>query len=229
MYWYLKEFPTSLQVAFVAIGATMVGSIIFSKKLGEYVQKGDEVHLMSFVFLFFFSFLFFQVYLFNMWLAFWPCFCYFCSLVISHLVEVLLYVYLKRLVYSNLFCCIKLVYVSLQLCLEEKLRLFWVYGLCTYCWLIACNLRGGMVFLILVLSLNSMVSIKMFCCKNGNDRVYLYIVLTCFHIFLQLWCCILVESQLHNSVGKLCEECVFSLFLIQYAFFPLIYECPVTL
>lgn len=33
-----------LQVAFVAIGATMVGSISFSKKEGDYVKKGDEVH-----------------------------------------------------------------------------------------------------------------------------------------------------------------------------------------
>ncbi|XP_071935784.1 phosphatidylserine decarboxylase proenzyme 2-like isoform X2 [Coffea arabica] len=36
------------KVAFVAIGATMVGSIIFSKKLGEYVQKGDELGYFSF-------------------------------------------------------------------------------------------------------------------------------------------------------------------------------------
>lgn len=32
-----------LQVALVAIGATMVGSITFSKKEGDYVKKGDEV------------------------------------------------------------------------------------------------------------------------------------------------------------------------------------------
>ncbi|KAK6917063.1 Phosphatidylserine decarboxylase-related [Dillenia turbinata] len=31
------------QVAFVAIGATMVGSISFSKNEGDYAQKGDEV------------------------------------------------------------------------------------------------------------------------------------------------------------------------------------------
>jgi len=30
-------------VAFVAIGATMVGSITFTKKKGDYVKKGDEV------------------------------------------------------------------------------------------------------------------------------------------------------------------------------------------
>jgi phosphatidylserine decarboxylase len=30
-------------VAFVAIGATMVGSINFTKKKGDYVKKGDEV------------------------------------------------------------------------------------------------------------------------------------------------------------------------------------------
>lgn len=30
-------------MAFVAIGATMVGSITFTKKEGDYVQKGDEV------------------------------------------------------------------------------------------------------------------------------------------------------------------------------------------
>ncbi|CDO97490.1 unnamed protein product [Coffea canephora] len=36
------------KVAFVAIGATMVGSITFSKKLGEYVQKGDELGYFSF-------------------------------------------------------------------------------------------------------------------------------------------------------------------------------------
>jgi hypothetical protein len=32
-----------LQVAFVAIGATMVGSISFTKKAGDVVKKGDEV------------------------------------------------------------------------------------------------------------------------------------------------------------------------------------------
>lgn len=31
------------QVAFVAIGATMVGSITFTKKKGDHVKKGDEV------------------------------------------------------------------------------------------------------------------------------------------------------------------------------------------
>ena len=34
------------QVAFVAIGATMVGSIAFVKKEGDYVHKGDEVFLI---------------------------------------------------------------------------------------------------------------------------------------------------------------------------------------
>jgi len=32
-----------VQVAFVAIGATMVGCITFLKKEGDYVHKGDEV------------------------------------------------------------------------------------------------------------------------------------------------------------------------------------------
>lgn len=32
-----------IQVAFVAIGATMVGSITFTKKKGDHVKKGDEV------------------------------------------------------------------------------------------------------------------------------------------------------------------------------------------
>lgn len=32
-----------VQVAFVAIGATMVGSITFTKREGDYVKKGDEV------------------------------------------------------------------------------------------------------------------------------------------------------------------------------------------
>lgn len=32
-----------VQVAFVAIGATMVGSISFTKKEGDHVKKGDEV------------------------------------------------------------------------------------------------------------------------------------------------------------------------------------------
>ncbi|KAK9286607.1 hypothetical protein L1049_015007 [Liquidambar formosana] len=36
------------KVAFVAIGATMVGSITFSKKEGDYVQKGDEFGYFSF-------------------------------------------------------------------------------------------------------------------------------------------------------------------------------------
>jgi phosphatidylserine decarboxylase len=35
-----------VQVAFVAIGATMVGSITFLKKEGDYVRKGDEVLLL---------------------------------------------------------------------------------------------------------------------------------------------------------------------------------------
>ncbi|XP_059653363.1 phosphatidylserine decarboxylase proenzyme 2-like [Cornus florida] len=36
------------KVAFVAIGATMVGSITFTKKEGDYVQKGDEFGYFSF-------------------------------------------------------------------------------------------------------------------------------------------------------------------------------------
>ncbi|KAK6135369.1 hypothetical protein DH2020_030880 [Rehmannia glutinosa] len=40
-----KEFG---KVAFVAIGATMVGSITFSKKEGDYVKKGDEFGYFSF-------------------------------------------------------------------------------------------------------------------------------------------------------------------------------------
>ncbi|KAK9077116.1 hypothetical protein SSX86_005452 [Deinandra increscens subsp. villosa] len=36
------------KVAFVAIGATMVGSITFTKKAGDYVQKGDEFGYFSF-------------------------------------------------------------------------------------------------------------------------------------------------------------------------------------
>ncbi|KAK7331683.1 hypothetical protein VNO80_28420 [Phaseolus coccineus] len=36
------------KVAFVAIGATMVGSITFTKKKGEYVKKGDEFGYFSF-------------------------------------------------------------------------------------------------------------------------------------------------------------------------------------
>ncbi|KAF6170506.1 hypothetical protein GIB67_031914 [Kingdonia uniflora] len=36
------------KVAFVAIGATMVGSITFSRKKGDYVQKGDELGYFSF-------------------------------------------------------------------------------------------------------------------------------------------------------------------------------------
>ncbi|XP_023755849.1 phosphatidylserine decarboxylase proenzyme 3 [Lactuca sativa] len=36
------------KVAFVAIGATMVGSISFTKKKGDYVQKGDEFGYFSF-------------------------------------------------------------------------------------------------------------------------------------------------------------------------------------
>jgi phosphatidylserine decarboxylase len=35
-------------VAFVAIGATMVGSITFLKKEGDYVHKGDEVSFVLF-------------------------------------------------------------------------------------------------------------------------------------------------------------------------------------
>jgi len=43
-YLYLRELPMiCVQVAFVAIGATMVGSINFTKKKGDYVKKGDEV------------------------------------------------------------------------------------------------------------------------------------------------------------------------------------------
>ncbi|KAK6917069.1 Phosphatidylserine decarboxylase-related, partial [Dillenia turbinata] len=41
--------PNSVfQVAFVAIGATMVGSIPFSKNEGDYAQKGDEVTIHIF-------------------------------------------------------------------------------------------------------------------------------------------------------------------------------------
>ncbi|KAJ6394462.1 hypothetical protein OIU77_023633 [Salix suchowensis] len=36
------------KVAFVAIGATMVGSITFSKKAGDHVKKGDELGYFSF-------------------------------------------------------------------------------------------------------------------------------------------------------------------------------------
>ncbi|CBI20028.3 unnamed protein product, partial [Vitis vinifera] len=36
------------KVAFVAIGATMVGSITFTKKKGDYVQKGEEFGYFSF-------------------------------------------------------------------------------------------------------------------------------------------------------------------------------------
>lgn len=36
------------KVAFVAIGATMVGSITFTKKKGDYVRKGDEFGYFSF-------------------------------------------------------------------------------------------------------------------------------------------------------------------------------------
>nr|GEU94662.1 phosphatidylserine decarboxylase proenzyme 2-like [Tanacetum cinerariifolium] len=36
------------KVAFVAIGATMVGSITFTKKTGDYVEKGDEFGYFSF-------------------------------------------------------------------------------------------------------------------------------------------------------------------------------------
>ncbi|CAN1302922.1 Phosphatidylserine decarboxylase proenzyme 2 [Linum perenne] len=36
------------KVAFIAIGATMVGSITFSKKVGDYVNKGDEFGYFSF-------------------------------------------------------------------------------------------------------------------------------------------------------------------------------------
>lgn len=36
------------KVAFVAIGATMVGSIAFTKKRGDYVRKGDEFGYFSF-------------------------------------------------------------------------------------------------------------------------------------------------------------------------------------
>ncbi|GMP80791.1 hypothetical protein CsSME_00035771 [Camellia sinensis var. sinensis] len=36
------------KVAFVAVGATMVGSITFTKKKGDYIQKGDEFGYFSF-------------------------------------------------------------------------------------------------------------------------------------------------------------------------------------
>lgn len=43
-------------MAFVAIGATMVGSITFSKKKGEVVRKGDEVmSQMCFIYYFLFG------------------------------------------------------------------------------------------------------------------------------------------------------------------------------
>ena len=38
-----KEILSVPQVAFVAIGATMVGSITFVKKEGDFVKKGEEV------------------------------------------------------------------------------------------------------------------------------------------------------------------------------------------
>jgi hypothetical protein len=41
-------FANNVQVAFVAIGATMVGSITFLKKEGDYVRKGDEVSFILF-------------------------------------------------------------------------------------------------------------------------------------------------------------------------------------
>ena len=34
-------------MAFVAIGATMVGSITFTKRDGDHVKKGDEVSLFT--------------------------------------------------------------------------------------------------------------------------------------------------------------------------------------
>lgn len=41
---YMRTFEYNFkQVAFVAIGATMVGSISFSKEKGDHVRKGDEV------------------------------------------------------------------------------------------------------------------------------------------------------------------------------------------
>ena len=40
----------SVQVAFVAIGATMVGSITFLKKTGDHVKKGEEVDHLLYVF-----------------------------------------------------------------------------------------------------------------------------------------------------------------------------------
>lgn len=48
---YLMFSYDLLQVAFVAIGATMVGSISFIKKEGDYVRKGDEVdlHVLSLI------------------------------------------------------------------------------------------------------------------------------------------------------------------------------------
>lgn len=38
-----KEILSMLQVAIVAIGATMVGSITFVKKEGDFVKRGEEV------------------------------------------------------------------------------------------------------------------------------------------------------------------------------------------
>ncbi|KAI5661452.1 hypothetical protein M9H77_20775 [Catharanthus roseus] len=45
---YCNVFTENKRVAFVAIGATMVGSITFSKKKGEVVRKGDEFGYFSF-------------------------------------------------------------------------------------------------------------------------------------------------------------------------------------
>ncbi|KAL2942849.1 Phosphatidylserine decarboxylase proenzyme 2 [Bienertia sinuspersici] len=43
----LVIFRLAPQVAFVAIGATMVGSMTFTREEGDYVQKGDEVRFLS--------------------------------------------------------------------------------------------------------------------------------------------------------------------------------------
>ena len=44
----LMTFTLCKQVAMVAIGATMVGSITFSKKEGDVVKKGEQVILPLF-------------------------------------------------------------------------------------------------------------------------------------------------------------------------------------
>ena len=45
-HYVLMTFTRCKQVAMVAIGATMVGSITFSKKEGDVVKKGEQVILL---------------------------------------------------------------------------------------------------------------------------------------------------------------------------------------